>query len=421
MAVAVKNPEAPATGLLDRLRVGILLGVAYVVGCLGLVFQVLPHVWFNVLGMPASAVGYTLLLLVGLALGAGLVYLGARLVGPSAPHGLRAGVFLGLASLLLVMLVTRLFSTWYEQLVYERRALSESTGWILSLVTFAALLGLALWTFFLRPGYQDTLGRLEDQGWFGAFSYKATQGQRVRRGTMLGLLLIVGAGVWALVSHRTLDRMGAQDWTINVPFTSVRTVAGLGDAVKAGLRPEDALQSVLSEQTFRDVNTELTRLFLRIDKPGDSDFAPGQVVTKAEFEKVRADLAAKDLPTPTFRTPDPMTGPAASRTLTLLPHVRYTLPLLLGALGLWLSWRLVNFPAFADFLIATEAELNKVSWTTRKRLIQDTIVVLTTVFLLTVFLFAVDILWGRLLSWKPIGVLKLDTTQQTQGPQQQPW
>ena len=33
-----------------------------------------------------------------------------------------------------------------------------------------------------------------------------------------------------------------------------------------------------------------------------------------------------------------------------------------------------------DFLIATEAEMNKVSWTTRKRLVKDTIVVLVTVF-----------------------------------------
>jgi len=273
----------------------------------------------------------------------------------------------------------------------------------------------------VRPGYQEFLGQLEDQGWFSAFSYKATQGQRVRRATMVGILALVASGIWALVSHRTLDRMGATDWALNIPFTSVRTITKLGDAAKAELLTDADLNTTLGEQNFRNVNSTLTRDFLRIDKPNASDFAPGQVVTKAEFEKVRADLAARDQPTPTFRSPDPIEGPSASRTLTLLPQVRFALPLLLGGLGLWLAWRLVNFPAFADFLIATEAELNKVSWTTRKRLIQDTIVVLATVFLLTVFLFAVDILWGRLLSWKPIGVLKIDTTQQTQGPQEQPW
>ena len=42
----------------------------------------------------------------------------------------------------------------------------------------------------------------------------------------------------------------------------------------------------------------------------------------------------------------------------LLPHVMYTLPLLLTLAALWLSYRVVSVPVFADFLIATEAELN---------------------------------------------------------------
>jgi len=88
---------------------------------------------------------------------------------------------------------------------------------------------------------------------------------------------------------------------------------------------------------------------------------------------------------------------------------------LLAALSLWFAYRAVSFPVFADFLIATEAELNKVSWTTRKRLFQDTVVVLTTVVLLTVFLFAVDLIWFQLLSSRWIGVIQ---TPQAQGQQQ---
>jgi preprotein translocase SecE subunit len=102
------------------------------------------------------------------------------------------------------------------------------------------------------------------------------------------------------------------------------------------------------------------------------------------------------------------------QSFTLLPHVRYTLPLLLAALGLWFAWRVVNMPSFADFLIATEAELNKVSWASRRRLVQDTIVVLTTVILMTVFLMLVDVAWGKLLSWRYIGVLQLGDTGATQ-------
>jgi preprotein translocase SecE subunit len=90
--------------------------------------------------------------------------------------------------------------------------------------------------------------------------------------------------------------------------------------------------------------------------------------------------------------------------LTILRDVRFTVPLLLAIGGLWLAFRVVNFPAFADFLIATEAEMNKVSWTTRKRLWQDTVVVLTTLVLFTFFLMVVDLFWG----WALTGMKVLD-------------
>jgi hypothetical protein len=40
--------------------------------------------------------------------------------------------------------------------------------------------------------------------------------------------------------------------------------------------------------------------------------------------------------------------------------------------------------------------------------VQDTIVVLTTVFLLTVFLFVVDLAWGYILGSKWVGILRLE-------------
>jgi len=71
----------------------------------------------------------------------------------------------------------------------------------------------------------------------------------------------------------------------------------------------------------------------------------------------------------------------------------------------WVLYRLVHYPAFADFLIATQAEMNKVSWITKDDLKRATTVVLTTVLLLTVFLFAIDQVWMTLLNW--IGVLQV--------------
>ena len=70
----------------------------------------------------------------------------------------------------------------------------------------------------------------------------------------------------------------------------------------------------------------------------------------------------------------------------------------------WIIFRLVQYPPFVEFLIATEAEMNKVSWTSRDDLYRATSVVLTTVLLMAVFLFGVDWVWSNLLQF--IGVLR---------------
>jgi preprotein translocase subunit SecE len=44
------------------------------------------------------------------------------------------------------------------------------------------------------------------------------------------------------------------------------------------------------------------------------------------------------------------------------PVFKYVLPFVLLVAGLWIGYRAVNLPTFADFLIAVEAEMNKVSW-----------------------------------------------------------
>jgi preprotein translocase subunit SecE len=93
---------------------------------------------------------------------------------------------------------------------------------------------------------------------------------------------------------------------------------------------------------------------------------------------------------------------------TTLP-VQYGVPIGLGLVLGWIVYRIIHFPPFADFLIATEAEMNKVSWTTKAELKRATMVVLTTVALLAIYLFVVDRVWVYLLQL--IRVLHLgDTT-----------
>jgi preprotein translocase SecE subunit len=180
--------------------------------------------------------------------------------------------------------------------------------WLIILIVAGALL-FGLYWIYHRPGFGKFLVNIEDNGWFSTNSFKYNQGQKVRRATLIALLLLVVAGLGA-----GWNSFGKGNWEIPVAGTDI--------------------------------------------------------------------------------------------TLVALFNVQYMLPALLFLGLIWFAWRLVNVPTFADFLIATEAEMNKVSWTTRKRLVQDTIVVLVTVFLLTLYLFIVDIIWIQLL--RVPGVLQIN-------------
>ena len=78
---------------------------------------------------------------------------------------------------------------------------------------------------------------------------------------------------------------------------------------------------------------------------------------------------------------------------------RYGLPLCLVFLSLWVAFRAVNYPRFADFLIAVEAELHKVSWPTSTEVYRSSIVVLVTIFGLAFVLYAFDLFWRVMFRW----------------------
>ena len=72
--------------------------------------------------------------------------------------------------------------------------------------------------------------------------------------------------------------------------------------------------------------------------------------------------------------------------------------------GMWISFRVVNVPRFADFLIAVEAEMNKVSWPSKGELIRSSVVVIFVLFFLMAVLFGFDLVWGIL--FEAIGILE---------------
>jgi preprotein translocase SecE subunit len=328
MAVAVKDSVGTtASRALSQLALASLGGTLYLVGSLAIVFYLIPAIWERsvsglIAGDAVSAVDVALKILVMISAGAGLLVLGRRLAGASPIHGLRAGVALIFLGLLFITLITCGLGNSLEA------RLGATNPPLAMGITAIVGVGLLVFTgiYLMRPGFDRLAIQLEDQGWFSATTYKKGQGLRVRRGTLLGILILAGCGVYTLLSHDTLTT-GNPNWDLTIPFSG-------------------------------------------------------------------------------------------GRILRLLPDLRFTVPILIVAVTLWLANRVINFPAFADFLIATEAELNKVSWTTRKRLVQDTVVVLVTMFLFTAFMFFVDIAWVKILSSPWIQVLQ--TSSQTQERQAGP-
>jgi len=90
--------------------------------------------------------------------------------------------------------------------------------------------------------------------------------------------------------------------------------------------------------------------------------------------------------------------------LWMSKEVALVLSALLLVGGMWISFRIVNMPRFADFLIAVEAEMNKVSWPSRGELIRSSLVVIFVLFFLMGVLFGFDLFWG--LVFEAIGILK---------------
>ena len=320
MATAVETssqPQAPSppAGLVTAS----LIGAVYVLASLAVVLYAVPALWTQLVG--SSLAGYSLLevglkLTLELAAIAGLVWFGMSLAGSNPPKGLRGGIFMIVAAAALIFFVTS--------------AVAAGTNGVPGQIATAVVAGGLLFGAFkllTSTRGEGWMVAIEEQGWFHGKAYKRVLGLKVRRITILGILLLLGSGVYVLspMGQNVLP----ETWTISLPFT----------------QQEGAPEGTL-------------------------------------------------------------------KTFTLLTDAKYTITIILAGLVLWFAYRTVNVPTFAEFLIATEAEMNKVSWTSRKRLAQDTVVVLVTTVLMAGFLLLVDVFWGWLLSTNTVGVLPPKPTKQ---------
>ena len=68
------------------------------------------------------------------------------------------------------------------------------------------------------------------------------------------------------------------------------------------------------------------------------------------------------------------------------------------ALAIFIFW-LINKPGTADFLIAAEGEMKKVSWSSKKEIMVSTIVVIVVVILMASLLGSTDLAFARFFMW----------------------
>ena len=357
--VAETAPRSPYL----QLALSSILGAVYLLFSLWVVFGALPYFWGTYLAFANEFLSGALLLIATFIIGFGLWYVGYHLEKAHAQHGMRAGIFFGALFIFLISgLSLGVVGSYLEY---------QDLGIVGTVITAAIGLGLAFGVYwiFTKPGFASWLQRVEDRGWFHALPYKPTQGIRVRRGTVLSILVLGICGIITLISHKNL---GTE-------------------------RPD--VGDKLAEKVAQLASATLPQA----ERPG------------LELQKIQLQQQLNN-----WEWSIPFTGEDAARdvSIPLMFKVHLVMPIVLAVALLWIAWRVVNWPTFADFLIATEAEMNKVSWTTRKRLVQDTIVVLVTVFLLTTFLFVVDIVWIKVLSNPWVQVLHVDVKAEQQKQQE---
>ena len=84
---------------------------------------------------------------------------------------------------------------------------------------------------------------------------------------------------------------------------------------------------------------------------------------------------------------------------------KYGIPGAVAVLGCWLAFRVIHFEKFAEFLIATETEVEKVHWPDRQHVQRASVVVIVTMLLMGGMLFLFDVVWRYVFSY--IGFLQL--------------
>jgi preprotein translocase SecE subunit len=226
--------------------------------------------------------------------------------------------------------------------------------------------------------------------------YKRSQGRITRQVTFAAIALAIALGLLRLSEM-------LQRWDPSVHARPAEVVCraeanplGVDGKIAIQANGKEAIVDVRKGETLADVAARVDRIDkdkkIGVTANVPKDNKENQLVLSTTAPGSTSTLKVKVEP-PNLLHPVGGSLEAQGRDEVNL-GIHYWAPGLLLLAGAWLSYRLVNLPVFADFLIAVEAEMNKVSWPTRPELFRASTVVLILIFSLAMILGAYDFFWG---------------------------
>jgi len=212
--------------------------------------------------------------------------------------------------------------------------------------------------------------------------YKRRQGRIARQVTFAALCVGFVLGVWQVAGLMRGTGAEVASWFHTEPVTMVRLADGADETLKH-------MQLRGGEQAIVEA----------LKKAGSSEFVNQETLLE-ETRTTRSHLeglVSRGLIAREFQ------GESGKTTASIVSVIIMLVPFMFAALGIWVSFRVVNVHTFADFLIAVEAEMKKVSWPDSSTLTRSTIVVLVTIFFLAAILSLFDLFWQAIFT--AIGIL----------------
>ena len=221
--------------------------------------------------------------------------------------------------------------------------------------------------------------------------YKPGQGFWVRlmTATLAALLIVAGAGwIWTQLG---VVKIPTPKWSMSVRDTSVNGAfpGGTGKAVELlakGVREGEFTKigdaAIIEWKTSTSGHDAIVDSVVMSDKHVASETAAIRVAGGAS--PVVGVLEGRAVGIPIFQ---PVYLQAAGAGLLLV----------LGAI--YVFWQVGLKPRTVDFLIATDAEMKKVNWSTRREVTGITQVVIVAFFMIAGILFVIDVVFNTVFSW----------------------